>query len=282
MNERHLRYITTIAGEGSIQKAAVILEKNPSTLTRVLRGIEQDLGSDLFTRTRKGLVLTPEGEAVMGLVRAILTCFDWLEEWICEWMDRQADSQSAQIRQKHYWTEHEIHYLLTIQDSGSITKAAEELYVAQPSLSQMLQELEQNIGMQIFARSREGIEATSFGRELLLRLETVRNLYRQIRIELEEFQDLKKGVITLGIPMNLGTYLLPLVVPAFREKYPGMEIRIRENNSQDLEKQLLARKVDFCILHFRTEARIRIKSIFFMLMLNIRKKGLCINCWGRN
>lgn len=253
MNERHLRYITTIAGEGSIQKAAVILEKNPSTLTRVLRGIEQDLGSDLFTRTRKGLVLTPEGEAVMGLVRAILTCFDWLEEWICEWMDRQADSQSAQIRQKHYWTKHEIHYLLTIQDSGSITKAAEELYVAQPSLSQMLQELEQNIGMQIFARSREGIEATSFGRELLLRLETVRNLYRQIRIELEEFQDLKKGVITLGIPMNLGTYLLPLVVPAFREKYPGMEIRIRENNSQDLEKQLLARKVDFCILHFREE-----------------------------
>ena len=90
MNERHLRSIKTIAETGSIQKAAVILEKNPSTLTRVLRGVEQGLGSELFIRTRKGLVLTPEGEAVMGLVRAILTCFDRLEEWID--MQRRGES----------------------------------------------------------------------------------------------------------------------------------------------------------------------------------------------
>ncbi len=245
MNERHLRYITTIAGEGSIQKAAVILGKNPSTLTRVLKGIELDLGSDLFIRTRKGLVLTPAGEAVMGLIRAILTCFDRLQEWISEQQETNVE--------KHDWTEHEIQYLFMIQESGSITKAAEELYVAQPSLSQMLQELEKDLGIQIFMRSRDGVGVTLFGQNLLLRLETICNLYRQIRMELEEFQELKKGVITLGIPMNLGTYLLPLVVPVFREKYPGVEIRIRENNSQDLEKQLLARKVDFCILHFREE-----------------------------
>lgn len=239
MNEHHLRYIKTIAEEKSIQKAAAVLGKNPSTVTRVLKGIEQELGSELFRRTRKGLELTAEGEAVMGLTRAILVCFERLNEWIGI--------------SEHSWRESEIRYLLAIQESGNITKAAQELYVAQPSLSQMLLELEQDLKQQIFVRNREGVTETAFGYDLLLRLQTIHNLYRQIRVELEEFQELKKGVITLGIPMNLGSYLLPLVVPVFRKRYPGMEIRIRENNSLDLEQQLLARKVDFCIMHLREE-----------------------------
>ena len=51
--------------------------------------------------------------------------------------------------------------------------------------------------------------------------------------------------------MNLGACILPVVVPVFRRRYPGVKVFIRENNSQELEKMMLSHKVDFCIMHFQ-------------------------------
>ena len=51
--------------------------------------------------------------------------------------------------------------------------------------------------------------------------------------------------------MNLGACILPVVVPVFRRRYPGIKVFIRENNSQELEKMMLSHKVDFCIMHFQ-------------------------------
>ena len=61
----------------------------------------------------------------------------------------------------------------------------------------------------------------------------------------------EKGTVTIGIPMNLGACILPVVVPVFRRRYPGVKVFIRENNSQELEKMMLSHKVDFCIMHFQ-------------------------------
>ena len=72
-----------------------------------------------------------------------------------------------------------------------------------------------------------------------------------MREELGEYRELKKGTVTIGIPMNLGACILPVVVPVFRRRYPGVKVFIRENNSQELEKMMLSHKVDFCIMHFQ-------------------------------
>lgn len=70
--------------------------------------------------------------------------------------------------------------------------AAEELYLAQPSLSQMVKELEADLGRKVFVRKREGVEETEFGRKLLDRLEMVKKQFHQMRVELEEFQQMNK------------------------------------------------------------------------------------------
>lgn len=64
--------------------------------------------------------------------------------------------------------------------------------MAQPSLSQMLKELEEDMGAEVFLRGKSGVEESPFGTELLNRLEEVGNLFTQMRIELEEFQQMKK------------------------------------------------------------------------------------------
>ena len=122
-------------------------------------------------------------------------------------------------------------YLLAIRECGSISRAAAELFVAQPSLSQVLMNVESGFGQAIFKRSSEGVAPTAFGEVFLEELRQIAGLYRKLALEMEEFQEMKRGTITFGIPQNLGAYLLPMVLPAFAGRYPGIRIRFKENNS---------------------------------------------------
>ena len=160
-------------------------------------------------------------------------------------------------------TEQEIRYLLTIRDCGSISRAASELYIAQPSLSQVLRQVEEEFGLTIFKRTSRGVEATAEGQALLDRLYAIRGLYRRLELTVEEFQDMKRGTITFGVPQNLGAYLLPMVLPAFSAQYPGIRVRFRENNSTELDRLLLADKTDFSIMHFQEENAALAYEAFF-------------------
>ncbi len=273
MNERQMRYICAIADTGSIQKASALFGKHPSTLTRGLKSCEEELGTVLFKRTRSRMLLTPEGEMVTGYAREILAAFRDLETWVMEW--RKA-AGAGKTRYVPVWTEQEIRYLVTIRECRNISKAAEELYLAQPSLSQMLRELEEGLGCRIFLRGKDGIGETEFGSQLIGRLEKIQNQYQQIRLELEEFQQMKKGTITFGIPLNLGTYLLPRIVPVFRERFPGIRIQVRENNSHDLEQLMLRKKIDFCILHLHGEkAQVQYEMFFEDPFYLVVPEGFC-------
>ena len=78
MNEKELRYMKYIAEAGSIQKAAVLLEKNPSSLSRAVHRVEEDLEIVLFTRTPEGLKATAEGEIYLKTADEILKLYDAL------------------------------------------------------------------------------------------------------------------------------------------------------------------------------------------------------------
>lgn len=263
MNERQLRCLKVIASERNIRKASHVLSRNPSSLTRMLKNTEEELGVSLFVRAKDGLRATPEGESFFLLAENVLRQFDELRAWICAEVSHagsdpaktdRADGGPAKTAdsdggREHAWTENEIRYLLTTREYGNISRAAQELYIAQPSLSQVVMEVEDQLGRPIFVRSKDGVRETPFGRELLKRLEMIRQGIEKLYAEMEEFQQMKRGKITFGIPMNLGTYLIPLLLPAFLEAYPGIQVHIRENNTLELEKLLTDRKIDFCIMH---------------------------------
>ncbi len=254
LDEYQIRYIQAIEREGSIWRAAGILGKNPSTLTRVLKNCEREMEVSLFNRTRERMVPTPEGERVLEICGEILEELERLDGDVKAWREGQEGQREGSEEQDgqgpHRWTENEIRYLLTIREKKNISRAAGELYIAQPSLSQMLKTLEKDLGSPVFSRQKDGVEETGFGSFLLDRLEMVKGQYDRLRLELEEFHQMKRGRITLGIPLNLGTYLLPMVIPTFRERFPGIRIRIREGNSNELEQLMVAKKIDFCIFHF--------------------------------
>ena len=217
MNQQQLIFIREIARTGTIRGAAACVDRTPSALTRGLKSVENELGCQLFRRIREGMVPTSEGETVLSYGERILKSLQ-------------------EIKEKRIWSENEIRYLLCIRENKSITGAAETLFIAQPSLSQVLKEVEEEVGFKIFQRDRRGAEETKAGAELLEQLEEVWKLWKEMREELGEYRELKKGTVTIGIPMNLGACILPVVVPVFRRRYPGVKVFIRENNSQELEK----------------------------------------------
>ncbi|MGL5434216.1 MAG: LysR family transcriptional regulator [Lachnospiraceae bacterium] len=79
MNDKEMRYIVTAADTGSMQKAAWVLGKSSSTLSRSMKRIEEELGIRLFRRTTSGVQLTPEGEVYVKAAREILELFGQLE-----------------------------------------------------------------------------------------------------------------------------------------------------------------------------------------------------------
>lgn len=143
----------------------------------------------------------------------------------------------------------ELLYVKTIADTKSISKAAKVLFIAQPSLSQSIQRIEENIGTKLFTRNHEGMRLTLAGEKYYLAATEILNIYNDFQNEVTYINDLKKGRITIGITNFMGTYLLPKLIPKFIENYPNIEIDIKEENSTALERLLLNGAIDFAIMH---------------------------------
>ena len=235
MDERQLVYAAAIEKAGSLRQAARELDREYSTLARSLKRLEEELGSPLFRRGSLGLRTTSEGEAFFAWARQALGVF-----------------RKMGRKQEGNLTEREMEYLLRIRREKGIARAAQSLYIAQPSLSQILMKLEEECGFALFTREKDGVRETNEGSRFLDQVEELAGIYRKMRRQLEEFQQLKRGLVSFGIPINLGTSLLPDILPRFSALYPGVEVRFFENNSVELDRMVLEGRADFNIMHFQS------------------------------
>lgn len=144
----------------------------------------------------------------------------------------------------------ELLYVKTIVETKSISEAAKKLFIAQPSLSQALKKIEENIGTQLFIRNHDGMELTLAGEKYYITATEILNIYNDFTNEVTYINDLKKGRITIGISTFMGTYLLPKLIPLYMKDYPNIEIKIKEENSNMLEKSLIDGTIDFAIMHY--------------------------------
>ena len=146
-------------------------------------------------------------------------------------------------------TRNELIYMLAIAGHGNLTRAAEELYISQPSLSETLSRIEKDFGQPLFARTLSGMVPTDFGLRYLATAQAILDRYRQMESELDDYRQMRRGSLTFGIPANLGAYLLPTILPSFHELYPEVNVNFRENNSTELDKLMLSGKLDFSVMH---------------------------------
>lgn len=141
----------------------------------------------------------------------------------------------------------QLRYVVAVARTGNFSRAAEQCHVSQPSLSQQIQKLEEELGEQLFDRLKRAVKLTSHGEAFLRRAVRVLEEVDAARREATDAKDLLRGVVTLGVLPTIAPYLLPEVLAEFMDKYPGVEIVVQEDTTARLLKLAHAYEIDFLL-----------------------------------
>ena len=128
--------------------------------------------------------------------------------------------------------------IITILRSGNFTNAAKNLYISQPALSQAVRSIEESLGAPIFDRSTDPISLTEVGQLYLDALRQTQAIQARLHNSINQIINEEKGKLTLGISLQRGMQILPLVIPEFAERYPHVRIELVERGSASLEKMM--------------------------------------------
>ncbi len=128
---------------------------------------------------------------------------------------------------------HHLRYFVAVARHGSFTRAARQHNVAQPSLSQQIRRLEEELGAPLFERTGP-IRLTAVGEVLLPRAERILAEVEAAVQEVRESLGLRRGRVVVGTTPISGSHVLPPVVAAFRRQYPGVTVILREENTATL------------------------------------------------
>ncbi|MGG1520009.1 LysR family transcriptional regulator [Paenibacillus oryzisoli] len=137
--------------------------------------------------------------------------------------------------------------------SGSISKAAKELYITQPSVSHSIKVLEEQLGMILFSRTSKGVELTKEGSVLYSYIEQAYNFISMAEEKLQELRTLSSGEIKIGGSDSLCKhYLLPFL-ETFHVQHPHVQIHLVHGTTPEIVKQLKEGKIDIGIVRLPIE-----------------------------
>lgn len=135
-----------------------------------------------------------------------------------------------------------------VAELGHFTRAAEQLHLAQPSLSRQIASLERDLGIELFHRVRGNIALTAAGERLLPIARRMLADADAARDEMAELAGLRRGRIRLGATPTLCTSLVAEVLAGYRARYPGIDIEILERGSRSLISALVEGALDLALI----------------------------------
>ncbi|MBQ9076355.1 MAG: LysR family transcriptional regulator [Muribaculaceae bacterium] len=142
----------------------------------------------------------------------------------------------------------QLEYIIAVDRFRHFTKAAEYCRVTQPTLSAMLQKLEEELDTRIFDRNQQPVCPTPVGTHIIKQAREVLVQVNRIKNIIEEEKHSLKGTFTLGILPTIAPYLLPRFFPQLARKYPQLDFRVVEMKTADIKKALPAGEIDAGIL----------------------------------
>jgi LysR family transcriptional regulator, hydrogen peroxide-inducible genes activator len=142
----------------------------------------------------------------------------------------------------------QLEYILAVNTHRHFATAAEKCFVTQPTLSMMIQKLEDELGVKIFDRSKQPVVPTEVGSQLI---EQAGSILHEVK-KLREIADLEqteiKGELRLAIIPTLAPYLMPLFIRSFSEKYPSVKLHIAELTTEQIVRKLKQDQLDVAIM----------------------------------
>jgi LysR family hydrogen peroxide-inducible transcriptional activator len=143
---------------------------------------------------------------------------------------------------------HQLRYFCAVADTGSFSRAAEQSHVSQPSLSQQILKLEDELGARLFDRLGRSVRVTEVGKAFLPRARAVLRELEAARGDAVERKDALGGPVVVGVIPTVAPYLLPGYLGAYARKFPQVQVTVVEEITPVLLERLRASSIDVAIL----------------------------------
>jgi LysR family hydrogen peroxide-inducible transcriptional activator len=138
----------------------------------------------------------------------------------------------------------QLQYIVAVAEFGGFGRAAEQCHVAQPSLSAQVALAEDQLGVQIFERSRQGVRVSSAGAVVVERARRVLGAQRELEEAVCHLRDPFRGTFRLGIIPTVGPYVLPDVAPALTRAHPDLTLFWREDRTASIVREIQSGTLD--------------------------------------
>lgn len=141
----------------------------------------------------------------------------------------------------------QLQYVLAVAEHQNFTKAAQKVFVTQPTLSMQIQKLEEELDIQIFDRSKKPIQLTETGRKIVNQARNIVNESDRIQDIVDQQKGFIGGVFRLGVIPTIMPTLLPMFLNNFIRKYPKVKLKIEELNTEAIIEKLKEGHLDAAI-----------------------------------
>ena len=142
----------------------------------------------------------------------------------------------------------QLQYFVKVARKQHVTRAAEELHVAQSAVSRQIHQLEEELGLKLFEQKGRNLQLTPVGKLFLHRVEELlTDLERAVR-EIQEFLDPELGEIRIGFPHTLGISILPSVVADFRRDHPNVKFKLKQGTFSSLIRDVVSGEIDMAFI----------------------------------
>jgi DNA-binding transcriptional LysR family regulator len=146
------------------------------------------------------------------------------------------------------FTLQQLRILKAVATEKNFTKAAEILYLSQPSLSKQIKTLENNLDILLLNRENNKISLTENGKVFLQYSERILALCEESCRALVDLKNGDRGNLTVGASQTIGTYLMPRVLALFAQNYPQIDLKVQVNSTRIIAKNIINREIDIAVV----------------------------------
>jgi len=156
----------------------------------------------------------------------------------------------------------QLQLLEAIVRLGSFTRAAEELFLTQPTVSMQIKKLSEAIGTPLFRQVGRSVEPTDAGREVYAACREILGSLSNLEITLADLKGLKRGRLRLGV-LTTAAHVAPALLGAFCQRYPGIDVSLQVTNRENTLERLTAHDDDLYVMGQPREESEQIEAVPF-------------------
>ena len=153
-------------------------------------------------------------------------------------------------------------YVYEVYKERSFTKAAQNLYISQPSLSARIKKIEEIIGEPLFDRSTTPLQLTEVGKVYIEAAEEITQIEQRVENYINDLAGLKTGNLAVGASTLFAAYVVPSLITQFNQKFPDVHIQLIEGNTAELEEMLGSNALDFVIDNYHYDSILYNKELY--------------------